>query len=210
MSRTPDPTKRAAILEAVERLFAEGRFHEVTTDDIAREAGVGKGTIYRHFADKDALVAAAIERGFDQLVAQLGELSAAGEPLRERLIATSEAIASFFRARRPWFMLSVGEEVRCARKQEIHQRRAKLAAAVAAILDGGADQLRADLVPADLAQLLLGLLRTRARSRIRIPVAAVVDLFLDGALAAAPAKRKPRAKLAAPAKAAARAKGRAA
>lgn len=191
MSRPPDPSKRAAILEAVERLFAEGRFHEVTTDDIAREAGVGKGTIYRHFADKDALVAAAIEAGFDQLMAQLAKLGAGEAPLRERLVATCEAIAGFFRERRPWFMLTSREEARCARRREIDVRRARLAAAVGEILAQSAERLRPEPPPAVQAQLLLGLLRTRARSRLDLPVATIVDLFLEGALLrAVPTRRR--------------------
>ena len=47
--------KRQQIMQAAERLFLGKRFHEVTTDEVAREAHVGKGTIYRHFKTKDEL-----------------------------------------------------------------------------------------------------------------------------------------------------------
>lgn len=59
---TPAPHLRAdaarnrqKILDVAARLFAE-RGIEVTLNDIAHEAGVGVGTVYRKFADKDALI----------------------------------------------------------------------------------------------------------------------------------------------------------
>ena len=47
--------KRIAIMRAAERLFHNRRFHEVTLEEVAEAAQVGKGTIYRYFADKDDL-----------------------------------------------------------------------------------------------------------------------------------------------------------
>ncbi|MDP7449769.1 MAG: helix-turn-helix domain-containing protein, partial [Candidatus Latescibacteria bacterium] len=47
--------RRDKILSCAARLFAAARYDEVLMEDIAREAGVAKGTLYSHFADKDAL-----------------------------------------------------------------------------------------------------------------------------------------------------------
>lgn len=49
--------KYEQILEALERLLPGKRFHEITLDEVAKEAQVGKGTIYLYFKDKDALFA---------------------------------------------------------------------------------------------------------------------------------------------------------
>ncbi len=49
--------KREQILSALERLLPGRRFHEITLEEVAREAQVGKGTIYLYFHDKDALFA---------------------------------------------------------------------------------------------------------------------------------------------------------
>ena len=54
MSRQPD--KRTAILLATLKLIAERGFHGTPTSMIAERAGVGVGTIYRYFKDKDQLI----------------------------------------------------------------------------------------------------------------------------------------------------------
>src|ERR1700722_16097767 len=54
---------REAILAAAGELFAE-RGSEVQMDEIAERAGLGMGTLYRHFATKQALLAAIIGRRF--------------------------------------------------------------------------------------------------------------------------------------------------
>ncbi len=50
--------KRSAILIAAMELIAENGFHGSPTAMIASRAGVGTGTIYRYFADKDAVIKA--------------------------------------------------------------------------------------------------------------------------------------------------------
>ena len=52
--RERDPRRGQQILEAAAQLFATHRYHEVRMEDVAAEAGVAKGTIYRYFKDKEA------------------------------------------------------------------------------------------------------------------------------------------------------------
>jgi len=52
---------RGQILEAAETMFARYGLAKTTMDDIAREAGVSRPTVYRYFDDRDALIAALIE-----------------------------------------------------------------------------------------------------------------------------------------------------
>ncbi|MFE6748546.1 TetR/AcrR family transcriptional regulator [Kitasatospora purpeofusca] len=75
---------RARVLSAAGEAFAERGF-DVPLGDIARRAGVGAGTVYRHFPTKHALV----EAVFSQ---QLGELVASGE----RRMARSAPTDAFF------------------------------------------------------------------------------------------------------------------
>jgi AcrR family transcriptional regulator len=57
-----------AVLDAARRVFAV-RGVDVPVEEIARDAGVGVGTVYRRFPTKDALLGAVIERSFDELTA---------------------------------------------------------------------------------------------------------------------------------------------
>jgi AcrR family transcriptional regulator len=53
--------KRRQIAFAAIKLFSENGFERSRIDDVAKEAGVGKGTIYEYFKDKDALIKGAFE-----------------------------------------------------------------------------------------------------------------------------------------------------
>jgi len=57
---------RERVLAAAAELFAENGL-ETQVEDIAHRAGVGVGTVYRHFATKEALIAALAEEHFERL-----------------------------------------------------------------------------------------------------------------------------------------------
>jgi AcrR family transcriptional regulator len=57
------PEKTEAILDAAGQLFREHGYGAVSMDQIAREAGVSKATVYAHFSSKDRLFAAMIHNG---------------------------------------------------------------------------------------------------------------------------------------------------
>ncbi|MFJ9459712.1 TetR/AcrR family transcriptional regulator [Kitasatospora sp. NPDC101447] len=59
---------RETVLDAAGALFAQ-RGDAVQMDEIAERAGLGVGTLYRHFADKQALLAAIIGRRFEAMTA---------------------------------------------------------------------------------------------------------------------------------------------
>ncbi|MBK7641893.1 MAG: TetR/AcrR family transcriptional regulator [Planctomycetes bacterium] len=69
----PNEQKRRRILAAAAGLFAERPFHDVRLEEVAAQAGVGKGTIYIYFPGKEELYLALVDEGFTQLVAQLSE-----------------------------------------------------------------------------------------------------------------------------------------
>jgi AcrR family transcriptional regulator len=56
------PERTHQLLEAAAACFVRRGFHRTTMDDIAREAGVSAGLIYRHFASKDDLIVAMVEQ----------------------------------------------------------------------------------------------------------------------------------------------------
>jgi TetR/AcrR family fatty acid metabolism transcriptional regulator len=86
------------MLDAAARLFGAHRFHEVRMEDIAVEAGVGKGTIYRYFADKDELYVALLARSSEQFVRRVASEVARATGARARLEALVASVLSFFDA----------------------------------------------------------------------------------------------------------------
>jgi AcrR family transcriptional regulator len=92
-----DAARNAArILDACERLFAARGAEDVSMDDIAAEAGVGKGTLFRRFGDRAGLARAVIgerERRFqEELIRGVPPLGP-GAPARDRLIAFVAGLA---------------------------------------------------------------------------------------------------------------------
>ncbi|MGD0390006.1 MAG: TetR/AcrR family transcriptional regulator [Tepidisphaeraceae bacterium] len=83
--RLRDENKRRHIIETAVKLFSEQPFHKVRLDDVAEAAGVGKGTVYIYFKNKEELYYNLVYEGFanmvDRLQAQVKEpgLDAAGK-----------------------------------------------------------------------------------------------------------------------------------
>ena len=65
---------RAALLDAAARVFAAGGV-DAPLGEIAREAGVGRGTLYRHFPERIDLIVALLNRNLDDLEAQAADLA---------------------------------------------------------------------------------------------------------------------------------------
>ena len=70
--------RRAQILDAAERSFCRSGFHRATMQDVAAEAGMSPGNLYRYFPSKDALVAGLCERDRLGLSQEFTALGAAG------------------------------------------------------------------------------------------------------------------------------------
>jgi AcrR family transcriptional regulator len=81
------PSTRDQILDATERLIGVLGYAKTTVDDVAREAGVGKRTIYVYFPSKEEVVLCTIDRIVDRLVARLRGHAAAPGPAADRLRA---------------------------------------------------------------------------------------------------------------------------
>jgi AcrR family transcriptional regulator len=94
--RTKTPLQADKMLDAAARLFGAHRFHEVRMEDIAAEAGVGKGTLYRYFSDKDELYLALLARASGQFVARLKEAAGGAAGPQAQLEAVVEAILAYF------------------------------------------------------------------------------------------------------------------
>ena len=82
---------REALLDATDRLLAERGYQKMTIDDLAREVGIGKGSVYLHFSSKEEIalshVDRIVERVKDRLKIIAGKDISQKDKLREMLCA---------------------------------------------------------------------------------------------------------------------------
>jgi AcrR family transcriptional regulator len=148
---------RRRLLEAALELFAE-RGLAVTLDDVARRAGVGVGTAYRRFADKEQLIDALFEERIGELVA-LAEASLRHEDAWEGLVGFLEGATELHacdRGLKEVVLSGVHGLERVSRARQL------MIPMVTRLVVRAQEQgsLRADLTPTDLPllQLMLGAL----------------------------------------------------
>lgn len=165
---------RTAILEAARALVAESG--EVRLSAVARRAGVGQGTLYRHFSTRDDLLRALYDEEIDDLVALASRLLEEHAPdvALERWFAQ---LASYARIK-----LGVMAVVEASVWQGISaQTPGKLGAALGVLLTAGREQgvLRADLDARDVILLSWFLAHVEAAEwDDRVP--RLLDVLLDG------------------------------
>jgi AcrR family transcriptional regulator len=82
VSPVADQWRTEQILDAAGRLFLAPGPGRVSMDDLARDLGMAKKTIYRHFPDKHSLMTAVLDRQFEAIERTL---VAAGEETRDKL-----------------------------------------------------------------------------------------------------------------------------
>jgi AcrR family transcriptional regulator len=73
-----DPVRRAALLRAASSVFAQSGYAATSMEDVAAAAGVTKLIVYRHFAAKETLYRAVLQRVFERQVTLFVENMAAG------------------------------------------------------------------------------------------------------------------------------------
>jgi AcrR family transcriptional regulator len=189
----PREDKRQQIMRAALELLRHRHIHQVTLDEVAQRARVGKGTLYLYFQDKDDLFFQTALAGFDDLRALLEKRVSAEAPFDLRLRDACIQIDSFFAQRRSLIRMIQIEEGRVSEQPSKLrllwlEKRSLLVGAVAEILRAGIEegQLRKDLSPELLSEYLLSTLRTRARDLDELPeklrtIDVFLSLFLDGA-----------------------------
>ena len=88
--------KREAILAASVTLFGRYGYRRTSMEEIAREAGIAKGTVYLYFPTKEALFRALSQQTLDRALADAGHAAAAPGTLIERLYGVLEAKYGYF------------------------------------------------------------------------------------------------------------------
>ncbi len=103
--RSDAAANRALILQTAERLFTERGVANVCMSEIAEAAGVGKGTLYRRFANKGELCLALMDRQMGDfqngMLAQFARQTAKGVPYLGQLTAFLAALVEFTEVHSP-------------------------------------------------------------------------------------------------------------
>jgi TetR/AcrR family transcriptional regulator len=178
--------KLAAILEAAFIEFTGKRFDAVKLDEIAARAGVGKGTLYLYFKNKEELFIQMALEGVDEMATRVGEISAMDSPFRDRFFQFGTEIGVFVEKRAVMFRLmhQIGSDE--LQKKFMSQHRVLINAA-RSLLQAGVDEgiFRADVTVADLHCLLIGPLLFRGQlnrfNNDTIAMEPLLKLFWDAA-----------------------------
>ncbi|TPN85710.1 TetR/AcrR family transcriptional regulator [Mesorhizobium sp. CU2] len=89
---------RADLIGAARKLFTEKTYVETGTPEIVAAAGVTRGALYHHFADKQALFAAVVEQEAAAVAAEVDDASPPSLSARDALIAGSDAYLAAMQA----------------------------------------------------------------------------------------------------------------
>ncbi|WP_439693152.1 TetR/AcrR family transcriptional regulator [Curtobacterium sp. SP.BCo] len=149
-----------------------------TMQSLARLAGVGQGTIYRHFPSREALLAEVYREDFQGLVASARAL-AAGSAQERALRSWLDELAGFGYQKH-----ALADVLDAATRQQLHDEQVdEIVDAIGVLLAAGVrvGVLRADVSPADLLALVAFLWRLGASAAEQVPH--LLDLVVDGLLA---------------------------
>jgi AcrR family transcriptional regulator len=101
--------KRQTIQDAVVQLMCRDGLEAVTMERVASEAGVAKGTLYLHFADKQALLEAVKNAALDPLMIRMDEVFRSALPPHRKLETYALRYLSYFDERKQLFRILLYE-----------------------------------------------------------------------------------------------------
>ncbi|MFF2810117.1 TetR/AcrR family transcriptional regulator [Streptomyces sp. NPDC058000] len=169
---------RDKILAAAVRVFTEEGL-DAHFERIAKEAGVGSGTLYRNFPTREALIEAAYRNEVARLCDAVPGLLATLPP-DEALRAWTRRFIDYATAK-----LGMAEALRAvvaAGANPYGESREMIQAALSSLLEAGttAGVFRSDIRPTDMFAALAGVALTSARPEQRGQAERLLDLTVDG------------------------------
>lgn len=150
----------------------------VSLEGVAREAGVGIGTLYRHFPTREALVEAVYAAELDDVTGSVADLLEELPP-DAALRAWMRRYAAFVATKRG--MVETLRAGWASGRIATPSTRERITAAIARILASGAEagSLRADVEPEDITAMLLGISLSTAASKTPEQTERLLDLVMD-------------------------------
>jgi AcrR family transcriptional regulator len=169
---------RERVLEAAKAVFSAGG-SDASLEAVAKRAGVGIGTLYRHFPTREALFEAVYRREVDQLSELAEQLKNAPEPvdaLRRWLKANVELVAT-----KKGMISALALAVQTSSDLYAYSFD-RLTKAIGTLLDRAtaAGEIRADISPEDLLRALIGMCYLHDQPGWQSTVLRLMDVFIDG------------------------------
>lgn len=168
---------RDKLLAAATEAFAD-EGEGIALETVAARAGVGIGTLYRHFPNRDALVAAAYRHEVDELCGSAADLLKV-QPADEALQAWADRFADYIATKR-----AMGNALRAAASDSplFAETREKILSALRLLLGAGAADgtLRTDVDPRDVMRVMNGIFYLPDGAEWRESVGNMLALVIDG------------------------------
>jgi AcrR family transcriptional regulator len=169
---------RERVLEAAKAVFSAGG-PDASLEAVARAAGVGIGTLYRHFPTREALFEAVYRREVQHLADLAEELKQEPKPI--------DALRHWMRSNVKFVATKKGMSAALAlaayKNSELFSYSfERLTRAVGALLDRAiaAGEIRDDISPEDLLRALIGMCYMHDQPGWQTSVLRLVDVFIDG------------------------------
>ena len=187
--RADSVRNRERLLKAAARILGTGGA-DASLEAVARRAGVGIGTLYRHFPTREALFEAVYRREVDELAelaGQMGQESSPVDALRQWLRAIVQHVAT-----KKGMLAALALTVHGSSELYAFSFD-RLTKAVGALLDRAvaAGEIRADVGPEDLLRALVGMCYLHDQPGWQSSVLRLLDVFVDGLRVQASADRSP-------------------
>jgi AcrR family transcriptional regulator len=170
---------RERVLEAAKTVFSAGG-PDASLEAVARHAGVGIGTLYRHFPTREALYEAVYRREVEQLgelAEQLKSEAAPVEALRRWLRANVEFVATK-KGMAAALALAAGPPPSELTAFSYERLTKAIGTLLARAVEAG--EIRDDIGPGDLLRALVGMCLLHDQPGWQASVVRMLDVFIDG------------------------------
>ncbi len=177
---------RARLTKAARKVFSRKGYHTATMDDIARTAGIAKGTIYQYIRHKDDLVAMLAEEEMNSILAQLQEISASQPTatlrLRSGVSVLLEQVLEYQKTGLAVMMRDI-YGVKGKVREKVYEQKQKILLFFSEVFDEGIRQGEFRKIDADMASFIIfslvgALVHKEMRFNIENPQTFVRD-FMD-------------------------------
>jgi|SRR3974390_2486786 len=187
-SRTDAQRNRQRILQAAKEAFTRSGAH-ASLDDIAKQAGVGPGTLYRHFPTRDVLIEAVYRAEVEKLAVaarEAGEKLPPVEALRAWMLLFVDHVAA------KHIIAPALNSVVGGASRLYESSRDQVSGAIESLVNRAIEtgEIRKDLEPFDLLRALIGVSNVATGPDWQESARRLVDILIQGSRVPNPRKKR--------------------